>query len=365
VILVHHLNYVIARAHLRVARRNLLIKLDRLCSQRIASAENHRFTMTYSCIILRMRVLFIFLDGIGLGVNDPDVNPLARAKMPNLNSLLDGRSLLKESAPFVGEYATLLAIDPSVGVDGLPQSATGQAMLLTGVNVSAEIGYHYGPKPNPEVAAHLSNGTLFSRFVEAGKKATLLNAYPPGYFASIESGKRNYSSIPMAVTNAGIKLFTQEDFSEGRALSADFTGEGWRTFLGFPDTVVMDPHQAGRKLVSLAMEYDFSLFEYWASDYAGHKQDMESAVGLMEVFDGVLGGLVESGKWDDMLVLVTSDHGNMEDMSTRRHTDAMVPALVIGEKAARDEFTRSMREITDIAPAIWMSAGYHPGGLDH
>jgi len=301
-----------------------------------------------------MRVLFIFMDGIGLGANDPDVNPLARAKMPNLSKLLDGRSLLKESAPFIGERATLLGIDPSVGVDGLPQSATGQAMLLTGINVSAEIGGHYGPKPNPAVAAHLKNGTLFSRFTDAGKKAALLNAYPPGYFKGIDSGKRIYSSIPMAVTNAGLKLFTQDDLSEGRALSADFTGEGWRTFLGFPDTVVMKPHQAGRKLVSLAMQYDFSLFEYWASDYAGHKQQMDNAVAQMESFDSILGGVMEE-MGDELLVLVTSDHGNMENMSTRRHTDAMVPALVIGEMKAREEFTRGMTEITDVAPAIWKS----------
>jgi len=43
-------------------------------------------------------------------------------------------------------------------------------------------------------------------------------------------------------------------------------------------------------------------------------------------------------------------------MSTRRHTDAMIPALVIGERAAREEFTRGMKEITDIAPAIWRTA---------
>lgn len=298
------------------------------------------------------------MDGIGLGENNQGINPFANAKMPNLNALLDGGSLLKESAPFVGERATLLAIDPSVGVDGLPQSATGQAMLLTGVNVSAEIGYHYGPKPNSEVAAHLKNGTLFSRFAKAGRKTTLLNAYPPGYFESIESGKRNYSSIPMAVTNAGIELFTQKDFLDGRALAADFTGEGWRTFLGFPDSPLMEPHQAGRKLASLAMGYDFSLFEYWASDYAGHKQQMDWAVSQMESFDGVLGGVIEMmsdevGMQKELLVVVTSDHGNMEDMSTRRHTAAQVPALVIGEKAARDGFTQGMNEITDIAPAIW------------
>ena len=299
-----------------------------------------------------MRVLFIFLDGIGLGENNPETNPFANAKMPNLNALLEGRSLLKDSAPFHGERASLLAIDPAVGVEGLPQSATGQAILLTGVNISAELGYHYGPKPNPAVAAYLNDGTLFSRFTKVGKKTALLNAYPPRYFDGIDSGKRLYSSIPLAVTNAGIPLFTHEDFLAGRALSADFTGNGWRTMLGFPDAPVLDAHQSGRKLATLAKGYDFSLFEYWASDYAGHKQQMDTAIELMETFDGVLGGLVEEMD-DKVLVLVTSDHGNMEDLSTRKHTDANVPALVIGEKTAREEFTREMTDLTHIAPAIW------------
>jgi 2,3-bisphosphoglycerate-independent phosphoglycerate mutase len=299
-----------------------------------------------------MRVLFIFLDGIGLGENDPAMNPFARAAMPNLNALLDGRSLLKDSAPFYGERATLLAVDPSVGVSGLPQSATGQGILVTGINIPAELGYHYGPKPNPEVAAFLKDGTLFSRFAKAGKKTALLNAYPPRYFDGIDSGKRLYSSIPMAVTKAGLELFKHEDLFAGRALSADFTGAGWRTMLGFPAAPIFDPHQAGRKLVSLAVEYDFSLFEYWASDYAGHKQQMETAVELMETFDGVLGGLLDETN-DELLILITSDHGNMEDLSTRKHTAANVPLVVIGEKAARDDFTRGMTDLTHIAPAIW------------
>jgi predicted AlkP superfamily pyrophosphatase or phosphodiesterase len=242
-------------------------------------------------------------------------------------------------------------VDSAVGVSGLPQSATGQAILLTGKNIPAELGYHYGPKPNPEVAAYLNDGTLFSNFAKAGKKVALLNGYPPRYFHGIDSGKRLYSSIPLAVTNAGVPLFRHEDLFAGRALSADFTGEGWRTMLGFLDAPVMEAAQAGRKLGSLAKEYDFSLFEYWASDYAGHKQQMDEAIRLMESFDGVLGGLVDV--WDNGLILVTSDHGNMEDLSTRKHTDANVPALIIGEKAAREEFTRDLKDLTDIAPAIW------------
>jgi Phosphoglyceromutase len=291
------------------------------------------------------------MDGIGLGENNPETNPLARAKMPNLNRLLDGRSLLKDTAPFHGDHATLVAVDPAVGVSGLPQSATGQAILLTGINIPAELGYHYGPKPNPEVAAYLKEATLFSRFVKEGRKTTLLNAYPPRYFDGIDSGKRLYSSIPQAVVNAGLPLFKHDDLFSGRALSADFTGEGWRSMLGFSEAPIMDPHQAGRKLGALAKEYDFSLFEYWASDYAGHKQQMENAIRLMETFDEVVDGLVED--WKDGLILVTSDHGNMEDLSTRRHTEADVPAFVIGNKSARDEFTREMKDLTDIAPAIW------------
>ncbi len=299
-----------------------------------------------------MNVLFIFLDGIGLGKNDPAINPLANAHMPNLAQLLDGKRLTAENAPFNGEQASLLAVDPNVGVDGLPQSATGQAILLTGRNIPAELGYHYGPKPNPEVAAYLNGETLFSRSVKAGKKAALLNAYPPRYFDGIDSGKRLYSSIPLAVTNAGLPLFTEKDYYEGRALSADFTGHGWRTMLGFPDAPTFDPPQAGLQLATLAKGYHFSLFEYWASDYAGHKQQMDTAIELMETFDGVMGGLLAAMD-EDMLVLVTSDHGNMEDLSTRKHTDAMVPALVIGSRAARAEFTREMTDLTHIAPAIW------------
>jgi len=297
------------------------------------------------------RILFIFLDGIGLGPDNPETNPLARAEMPFLGSLLGGRRLTASAAPYESEHVSLLALDASLGVDGLPQSATGQAVLMTGINVPAELGYHYGPKPNTQVAGYLNNGnTLFSWLHAEGKKAALLNAYPPRYFDGIESGKRLYSSIPLAITSAGYPLFTQEDFFAGKALSADFTGHGWRSMLNIAEAPVMSAVEAGGKLAGLAQVYDFSLFEYWASDYAGHKQDMEAAIAQMESFDGVLEGLVGAWNMDDDLILITSDHGNMEDLSTRRHTDAKVPGLVIGEK--HRSFAEGLTELTGIAPGI-------------
>src|SRR5581483_11822833 len=277
-----------------------------------------------------MRVFFIFLDGVGLGADNPEINPFARAKMPTLESLLGGHKLLASVAPFVGERAALLPLDASLGVAGLPQSATGQAVLLTGINIPKKIGEHYGPKPNPAVAGYLLKGNIFSELTKSNKKAALLNAYPPRYFHGVDSGKRLYSAIPLAVTSAGLPLFTKDDLYAGRALSADFTGAGWRGMLGFPDAPQLSPHAAGKKLAELAGQYDFSMFEYWASDYAGHKQDMEWALNQLEVFDGVITGLVEHWNDDEGLILITSDHGNLEDLSTRRHTDAKVPGLLIG-----------------------------------
>ena len=298
-----------------------------------------------------MKILFLFLDGIGLGEDNPETNPFINADMPYLESLLGGKKLTKSAAPFESDTITLKAIDPNLGVKGLPQSATGQAVLLTGTNIPAELGYHYGPKPNSEVAQYLNGHTIFSRTVNAGKKAALLNAYPPGYFKGINSGKRLYSSIPLALTNAGISLFTEEDYHAGNALAADFTGEGWKTFLNIDNAPVFDPETAGTKLGELAKRYDFSFFEYWASDYAGHKQDMPWAINQLEVFDGVLKGLLANRRDEDGLILLTSDHGNMEDLGTRKHTAAHVPLLLFGDKTKRDAFT-DVSDLTGIAPAI-------------
>jgi 2,3-bisphosphoglycerate-independent phosphoglycerate mutase len=300
-----------------------------------------------------MKILFLFLDGVGLGSDDPARNPFARASMPTLQNLLAGQRLLANVVPLESPRASLLALDACLGVAGLPQSATGQAVLLTGQNVPAILGYHYGPKPDPAVAEFVRNGNLFSRLLTARRRVAFLNAYPPGYFEGIDSGRRLYAAIPLAAISAGLPLMTAADLEAGRALSADFTAFGWRERLGLPDTPVLSPIQAGQRLAQLAQAHDFSFFEYWLTDYAGHGQDMPVACNLLQTFDQVLDGLLAA--WDDQagLILITSDHGNLEDLSTRRHTANPVPALLIGAPVFRHSFTSGLHDLTDIAPSIW------------
>ncbi len=300
-----------------------------------------------------MHCLFIFLDGVGLGADDPETNPFARAQMPNLQYLLGGQRLLRgENLPLHTERASLLSLDAGLNVPGLPQSATGQAALLTGINVPAAIGYHYGPKPNPDVAKFVTNGNLFHTLSGRGKSCALLGGYPPRYFQSIQSGRRMFSAIPLAAHSAGVRLMDVDDIRAGRAISADLTGKGWASQPDFPDIPVLSPAEAGQRLAALGQSYDFAFFEYWLTDYAGHEQNLPQAVELLENFDATLGGLAQA--WNDAegLVLITSDHGNLEDLSTRRHTANPVPGLLIGSPAARQAFSQGLTDLSGVAGKI-------------
>jgi hypothetical protein len=300
----------------------------------------------------RSHVLVLFMDGVGLGPADPSVNPFAVARTPALSDAFGGRRLLLDSAPCHGPSASLLAIDACLDVPGDPQSATGQAALLTGRNISAEVGGHYGPKPSPPVAARLREGSLFSEVLALGGSAALLNAYPPRYFEYIASGRRLYSSIPMAATNAGVSLMTAEDLQAGRALSADFTGKGWAEQPGFPPAPIYGRREAGALLARLARAVDMAWFDFWPSDVAGHRADLHQAVHLVEHFDEVLGGLI--GAWDGHqdLVLITSDHGNLEDLSERGHTRNPVPGILIGPSDLRAAIAPRLSRLTDFHDVI-------------
>ncbi|OGN73120.1 MAG: hypothetical protein A2X25_11305 [Chloroflexi bacterium GWB2_49_20] len=257
-----------------------------------------------------------------------------------------------------------------MGVAGLPQSATGQATLLTGVNFAKRLGYHFGPKPNPEIKMYFqprnasntqisaglddiqSNTSIFSQLFHAGKTASFLNAYPSVYFQKINSGKRNHSVIPLAATSSGINLFNQNDLIMDRALSADFTGQGWHDHLNISDTPILDPVQAGIRLAALSKNYHFSMFEFWESDFIGHKQNFSNAIRLIEKIDLVLKGLLSNWDMEDGGILITSDHGNLEDLTTRKHTKNCVPAIFIGAPAYQQKFSQRVRSIVDIAPFI-------------
>ncbi|MGB9591379.1 MAG: hypothetical protein ACPL1K_02565 [Candidatus Kryptoniota bacterium] len=295
--------------------------------------------------------MFLFIDGIGLAPANPKSNPFTNAKTPFLDEIIGRNGFLLQNYNVNTELATIFSLDACLGIEGLPQSATGQAAILTGNNIPAQIGYHYGPKPNTEITDLIQQNNLFKTLKMAGKKATLINAYPPSYFENIKNGRRIYSVIPLAAITAGLNLYNKEDLVQKQALSADFTNQGWRTILGFNEVPPLSPLEAGKLLATLSNKFDFTFFEYWATDIAGHHQDMDQAITLIETLDQALEGLCSRWDFDEGFILITSDHGNMEDLSHRHHTYNPVPFIILGNANYRKNIP-TFSSLLDVYPTI-------------
>ena len=295
-------------------------------------------------------VVVLFLDGVGLGDDDPQVNPLAAARLPVLTGVLGGRRLVASSGRIDAAGATMAPTDAGLGMPGRPQSATGQTALLTGRNASMILGEHFGPRPNAPLRAMLEGPTLFTRLLAEGYTVAFANAYPQGYFDAVARGKRLHGAIPHAAQAAGLRLRTADDLRAGRALSVDLTNAAWRSTLGYPDMPLRTPHQAGQALAHLAQHHDLVFFDDWATDLAGHGVDLAESVRVLEQIDAFLGGLLAAVDLAETLVAIISDHGNIEDMRVKSHTENTTPTVLIGagHQAAAD----TISDLTHVMPAL-------------
>ncbi|MEZ4667483.1 MAG: hypothetical protein R3E39_06135 [Anaerolineae bacterium] len=299
----------------------------------------------------------IFLDGIGLGHDDPAINPFATAYMPTLIGLTNGKRWLQDTGRQITERSVFIPTDPRLGVAGRPQSGTGQATILTGRNIPQIIGEHYGPKPNAETRKLLAEDNFFKQVTASGKKAALLDAYPPGLHHDIDRGKTLRSSIQQAAHESGQKLFGMDELINKKALTPEWTGESWRRYLKLDTTPVYTPQEAGKLMVEISRNYDFAFHSHWMTDMVGHRGPLERGVELLELFDGVMAGVLNTWDDDEGLVIITSDHGNMEDIGSRNHTENDIPTVIIGKESLN--FARDFNNLTDYVPRMAKFLGIH------
>jgi 2,3-bisphosphoglycerate-independent phosphoglycerate mutase len=298
------------------------------------------------------RVLFLFVDGIGLGPDDPELNPFAAAHTPTLEGLL-GRRLTWTDEPLRRDGALLVPLDATLGVPGLPQSATGQTALLTGINAAQAAGRHVTAYPTAQLRALLAEHNLFTRVMALGGRVTLANAYTPEYFRAVETGTLRHAAITHSAISAGVALRAVGDLRAGRAVFHDLTNARPRSW--GHDLPLITPTQAGANLAGLAMEYELTVFEFFITDLAAHGRISTDPRQVVEMLDGLLAGVMERADLAELLVLLVSDHGNLEDRRRSTHTRNPVPALLIGH--GRDAVGEDLHAITDITPAIcrWLA----------
>jgi hypothetical protein len=296
-----------------------------------------------------MALIFVFLDGVGLAPAGPR-NPLSAAPAPRLRALLGG-PLTAEQIQARPELL-LRPLDAALGVSGPPQSGTGHVALLAGVNAPALHGRHQPNFPPVALRPLLAERSIFRRAREAGHSVAFANVFPPGYFRALEARRLRRSASVIAAEAADVPLRGLDALRAGQALSWDITGHALHARGEAPDLAPIPPEQAGVNLARLARDHALVFFECFLTDLAGHgRLGPEGVADAIARCDGLFGGLLAARGPADT-VLLTSDHGNLEDSSTSVHTEAPVPLLVVGPAAPAFAPVARIDQVADAILAV-------------
>src|SRR6476646_5321439 len=283
-------------------------------------------------------VLLFFIDGLGIGTRGPhnpldslDAAPLAVFQDEQPRTLFDG---------------IVVPTDSRLGIEGRPQSASGQTTILTGVNAPAAVGYHKQGFPNKALLEIIAEHSIFRQLKAASVgPITFANAYTSRFF---NERPRWVSATTAAVEAAGMKFRTIEDLRSDSAVFMDYTN---RILIERGEDVnERTEDEAAAVLASLVSQHRFTLYEYFITDKVGHAQDMELARKVLTSLALYIRELLNSLDLKHTTVILTSDHGNIEDLSSRNHTLNAVPTIVWG--AERERIAARIKTLADITPSI-------------
>lgn len=269
--------------------------------------------------------------------------------MPHLHNLLGGPLVLGVGQDAISPNGLMLrALDACLGVPGLPQSATGQTALFTGVNAAALVGEHITAYPTKALRDVIAQHSLLKRATKAGKRVLFANAHSERFWQMIRETRRRLGASTLTALAANAPIPTLADLREGRAVLWDITHEIASSYLGY-ELPTVSPEEAGARLARLAAVHDLVLYESFLTDLAGHRRIEPEWV--LSRLDPFLGAILAHRSAETTLV-VCSDHGNVEDATTKSHTTNRVPLLTVGPAAAS---FRHATDITDVTPAILSS----------
>lgn len=294
-----------------------------------------------------MRVLCIFLDGVGIGADDRATNPFATVSSEIFPIAI-------QEPQRVSFDGIAIPTDACLGIRGLPQSATGQTALFSGVNAAQHLGMHLSGFATRPLIEILRRESVFIKTLRQRKTAVFANAYGQEFFQLPEKFRTRITSVTTAATmTAGLPFLLAEDILPGRSLYHDFTNESLRQ-RGY-DLPLFSPDFAGKQLAFLAQEYDFCLYEYFLTDRIGHSGDLSLALIEVEKLEAFLTAVLHYTDLNSTIVVLCSDHGNLENMNVITHTMNPVPTIVWGD--APHELIDSVYSLPDITPFIIQCLG--------
>ncbi len=297
---------------------------------------------------MKNRLMMIFVDGWGIGKNDPGINPFVRFKFNFLNDFFRFIPTIKKGT-HSSRYFSIRPVNATMGVEGLPQSGTGQTAIFCGFNASKYIGKHFGPYPYSTLKPLIQKKNIFTELELRNYKTYFTNAYPQKFFDYLNNGRRTLSVTTYSYLSAGKKLNDVNDLLKGKAITAEITNEIWNSKLGYK-LPFRKPQKSGKIFYEISEEYNFNLFEYFLTDYAGHSQDFDYAFDVIQKLDGFLEGIVSNMNFEKDTLIIISDHGNIEDLSVKTHTRNPAIAIFIGKH--HKKFAENLRYLYQLKSKV-------------
>lgn len=293
------------------------------------------------------RILFVFLDGVGLGPAG-SANPFSMHHGPAFRRLSGGGPWTRALSETFGPRHLVRRLDATLGIEGLPQSGTGQASLFTGVNCAERVGRHFGPFPHSATHEVLDHDNLFHRVqaLDASPTPTAFaNAFPPQFF---EAARRRWTVTTRCCAAADVHLRDLDALRDARAVPADLTARAWREVLDL-QVPLRSEAEAARALARTHRDHLLTLFEYFHTDKVGHGREDLTPSALLDRLDRFFEHLLDGLDPGTDTLLVTSDHGNLENTAHTQHTRNPVPLFAYGWAAP---YFANARDLTDVTPGI-------------
>lgn len=304
------------------------------------------------------KLIFLFLDGTGIGRQDPD-NPFFSGRADWLPFF--------DSGPGLPDGTPVKAVACDLGIRGVPQSATGQTALFTGVSGAALADHHKNGFPDRRLRQIIVRHNIFRRLRDLGARGRFINAYP--FFADAftndhvrieEDGRFRFApDFPhsyrkmISVTSCmliagGERPGGETDIVSGRALYQDYSNASLiARGLRLPE---YSPEKAAGIIHRISRESDFILYEYFQTDLYAHRRTRAECLELVSGLNRLIGALISRLDRRRETLVITSDHGNLEDLSARHHTVNRVPLIAWGKEGER--LRKRIEGIEDVTPEI-------------
>jgi bisphosphoglycerate-independent phosphoglycerate mutase (AlkP superfamily) len=149
---------------------------------------------------------------------------------------------------------------------------------------------------------------------------------------------------------AGNKFSSFHDIKKMQSLYHDYSNEE-NIKKGF-NLPLFSADKAAEILINESQKHDLILYEYFLTDFAGHAQNFQRSIDEIRKVEKVIIALLNRINLNSTILIVVSDHGNIEDISTKSHTTN--PAFLgIWDQIPLDK-SHKFNSLQDLFPYIYL-----------